>query len=110
MNDLISRSALCHRINSRAATVIYRGTEDMITGKDSCNPAEWTRGYEKGIVEAARLIEAQPAVDAVEVVRCAQCKHYMVDDVDICDCYCGLHDPRPTDFCSYGAKMDGDDA
>lgn len=50
-----------------------------------------------------------PAVDAVEVVRCKDCKYYMTDDVDICACPCGLHNPRSNDFCSYGERR-GDHA
>ena len=39
----------------------------MITGKDSCNPREWTRGYESGAQKCYALMDATPAADVVEV-------------------------------------------
>ena len=63
MADLIDREAIAHKIAAFASTVIYRGCEEMITGKDSCNPAEWTRGYEKGVLDTAKIILGQPTID-----------------------------------------------
>ena len=60
-------------------------------------------------------IDSQPTVDAVEVVRCRDCKRCfkhttkrnrqkmwicMRNEVDVC--------VRPDDFCSYGERKDGD--
>lgn len=52
------------------------------------------------------LLEA-PTVDAVEVVRCRECKHLMFSD-----CYgeCGkghMGIVSPDDFCSYGERKGG---
>lgn len=56
-NDLISRSAL---------------------GIGRCNPEVLRTGsYASGWNAAIALIEAAPTVDAVEVVRCKDCNHYM---------------------------------
>ena len=66
-------------------------------------------------------IEAAPTVDAVEVVRCRECKHhrdkneqerkYLVEDVLICtspdatdDCWNAVW---PDHFCSYGERKEG---
>lgn len=57
-------------------------------------------------------IDTAPTVDAVEVVRCRDCKHRGTD-------YCIFHikgEPADeellrkldNDFCSYGERMDGD--
>ena len=54
VNDLISRSAL--------ANLAYHATDNM--------------DVERCVV-AWEDIEDAPAVDAVEVVRCKDCKHYM---------------------------------
>ena len=54
-------------------------------------------------------IEQQPAIDAVPVVRCADCKHYYVDEdygATTCDRDC-IHEPDASDFCSYGDRKDG---
>ena len=66
-------------------------------------------------------IESAPTVDAVEVVRCRECKHhrdkneqeqqYLVEDVLICtspdatdDCWNAVW---PDHFCSYGKRKEG---
>ena len=60
----------------------------------------------RGIETALLRIEAIPAVDVVEVVRCKDCKHLMFSD-----CYgeCGAGHygiVRPDHFCSYGEKRE----
>lgn len=63
------------------------------------------------------IVVSQPTVDAIEVVRCADCiwmQCNMKPDgalpkgVDEYECrhWCGACDP--TDFCSYGVRKDGD--
>lgn len=47
-------------------------------------------------------IDAIPAVDAVEVVRCKDCKYWAHGD-----CY-RLELSRPNDFCSYGERREDD--
>ena len=51
-------------------------------------------------------IEEVPTVDAVEVVRCAQCKHFKrnLENDTYCSSVNGLTDPQEDDFCSYGEK------
>lgn len=55
-------------------------------------------------------IEDMPPVDAVEVVRCKDCKHR----ADVLDCgnyLCNrkmLGMVRPNDFCSFGERKDND--
>lgn len=56
-----------------------------------------------GYVDAKQIADA-PTVDAVEVVRCKDCKYLMFSD-----CYgeCGqghMGIVRPDDFCSYGER------
>lgn len=66
----------------------------------------------EGFTEADRIIQKIPTVDAVEVVRCRDCKHRGTD-------YCIFHikgEPADeellrkldNDFCSYGERKDGD--
>ena len=50
------------------------------------------------------LLIQMPPVDAVEVVRCRDCKHY---DNGFCVGYHAHHDIMPDDFCSYGERKDG---
>ena len=77
---------------------------------------EWDGGYNPH--RAAQIREGVkyiPAADVVPVVRCADCKWfqinirkdgYLPNGVPECECrhWCGPCDP--TDFCSYGARMD----
>lgn len=61
---------------------------------------------------ALTAVDHAPAVDAVEVVRCKDCKYGEVDDADFHDQYlchisgsdwnCGNH------FCSYGERKEND--
>lgn len=61
-----------------------------------------------GYVDAFQIANA-PTVDAVEVVRCLDCKYLMFSD-----CYgeCGkgyMGVVRPDDFCSRGERKEGAD-
>lgn len=60
----------------------------------------------------AYCIERIKGVDAVEVVRCKDCKH-RIDDIDfVCGHFCtkrpsaGGHYCEDNDFCSYGERKD----
>ena len=63
------------------------------------------------------IVEAQPTVDAVEVVRCKDCKHYALSDFrkpnehrwcEISGNGCDVEYPEPNDFCSYGERREGE--
>lgn len=74
-------------------------------------------------VDVANILLHAPTVDAVEVVRCRECKHhrdkneqerkYLAEDILICtspdateDCWNAVW---PDHFCSYGERKEGDD-
>ena len=74
----------------------------------------------KGFV-MARIIDAQPTVDAVEVVRCKDCKYWASNGKDeilgvedgVCCCYQWESDyfnieTTSDDFCSYGERREGE--
>lgn len=84
-NDLISRSALKKEFN------LYFG------------------GVSHAVI-AARIIDDAPAVDAVEVVRCRDCK-YIYFNKAYNSCLCrntnGLTSHlKADDFCSYGERRE----
>ena len=64
----------------------------------------------EGLYEATEIIEEQPTVDAVEVVRCKDCK----SKSDVLDCGNYLCNKkmigmvRPNDFCSFGERRSND--
>lgn len=62
--------------------------------------------------ELDRLIESQPTVDAVEVVRCERCE-FWIDEMysTPLEGYCEIHErcTEYDEFCSHGTKMDGGD-
>ena len=73
---------------------------------------QYSLGLYHGAVTDKDLINEMPTVDAVEVVRCRDCKHRGTDD-------CIFHikgEPADeellrkldNDFCSYGERKDGD--
>lgn len=60
---------------------------------------------------AQKRIEALPAADVVEVVRCGECKYSeeaWVNDKGFLICVASGMDITDNDYCSFGAKMDGD--
>ena len=63
------------------------------------------RNFFPAIVKSA--LEILPAVNAVEVIRCKDCKRY-VENKEAFVTYCrrGLQDRhvKPYDFCSYGER------
>ena len=72
-------------------------------------------GFEWGDIpptreEFVRFLKKQPTVDAVEVVRCWECKYH--EDTDVTGFkHCCLIDKtvRYNDFCSYGKRKGGAD-
>ena len=69
MSDLISRSALIKKLNSAQGTCKANKVIADYIGKKVSEICEETIGVCKDMVEQA------PAVDAVEVVRCKDCRH-----------------------------------
>ena len=61
------------------------------------------------------ILQEAPTVDAVEIVRCMDCKHYMPQKksahwenrANYCNRIVTIK-TRPYDFCSYGERKDGD--
>ena len=52
-------------------------------------------------MKGVAIINQFPTVDAVEVVRCKDCKSYNGGG---CDLVYGEYEPDPNDFCSRGTK------
>lgn len=55
-------------------------------------------------------IEAAPTVDAVEVVRCRECKQGEIDDPDFPDeyyCHAGCGWNKGDFYCAYGERKEG---
>ena len=101
-NDLISRQAA---IDELFALYEYQRSID---------PTEAADLVRQGVFLAEKKIEDLPSVDAVEVVRCKDCKHRPLDGEDTqgfdvefpdekCPCQCddGFYNWRPDDdwFC-----------
>ena len=80
-------------------------------------------GDRRGVETCIAVLEDTPAVDAIPVVRCRECKHhrdkneqerqYLVEDILICtspdatdDCWNAVW---PDHFCSYGERKEGAD-
>lgn len=60
---------------------------------------------------AMLILREAPTVDAVEVVRCRECKH-CDPETHHCDHHMGTVAPlrrKPNDFCSYGERKEGTD-
>ena len=96
-NDLISRSALLEEISSLTITIT-----GLREGKGVLR--EVMTEYRKAIL---RTIDEAPAVDAVEVCRCKDCKHNNEEKAlrkgGIWCEYWGI-DPSTDDFCKRGER------
>ena len=76
-----------------------------------------TVGIGKTIIEYSEsdigyMIRKRPTVDAVEVVRCRECKHYEIHKPKVlenCERNGYIIPMKPDDFCSYGERRGGDD-
>lgn len=63
-----------------------------------------------GYVDAKQIANA-PTVDAVEVVRCQECKQGEIDDPDFPDqyyCHAGCGWNKGDFYCAYGERKGGD--
>jgi len=75
--------------------------------------AEYDRQHKGAPGKARELIENAPSVDAVEVVRCKDCKYYQYGkfftEMKFC---CRIKDKRypfsDDGYCSYGKRKDND--
>lgn len=52
------------------------------------------------------LIDTEPTVDVVEIVRCKDCKHYETDGGALMVCKVSALNTNDDDFCSYGERAD----
>lgn len=57
-----------------------------------------------GFYDVKWLVDAQPTVDAVEVVRCKDCRFIIDRNDGTHGCYRHLVDCKVEDFCSYGER------
>lgn len=94
MDDLISRSALLQDIEE---SIVFSGRSDE------------TSAEMRGAHKVVDRIKAAPTVDAVEVVRCRECKNYKLnkysgEDDMWCMCWSDWLPTEPDDFCSYGER------
>ena len=104
---LIDANAFRRRIEAFVGTVRYKGINNVPTGYETCNPTEYMRGYERGVMDTYTVAVVQPQVDAVEVVRCKDCKHFTAG-------YCcrdikgrsQMHYMGEDAFCSYGERRE----
>ena len=62
---------------------------------------------ETGALETQRRVRELPAIDAVPVVRCKDCRFYNKDTVS-CSFVTADANWYEDDFCSYGERKDND--
>lgn len=71
----------------------------------------WWEGYSAGVNWARNTLHDMPTADAVEVVRCKDCKRY-VDNREAFVTYCKRGNDMACvtedHFCSYGERREGE--
>ena len=61
------------------------------------------------ILGVVQTVKAHPTVDAVEVVRCRDCKHMILQsNIRYCTVWHGPNGMGDDGFCNYGERKDGD--
>lgn len=63
--------------------------------------------FAKDLLEAQRLTINAPTIDAVEVVRCKDCRHRVHDkerNLYYCEMYYGQGDVSDENFCQWGER------
>ena len=89
----------------------YKKTAQLI-----CDGETHLDNLAEGFTEADKVIWKLPTVDAVEVVRCKDCFHYVQMPGSVvdyrCSIFCGCYErPYPMEadgFCSYGERREGE--
>lgn len=94
MPDLISREAL----------------KQFPIRRDHCDKENGDERFISGIESVLEYAEQLPAVDAVPVVRCKDCRYFSTANIPSCTSPYGIIDPEPDDFCSYGERRDDNEA
>ena len=64
-----------------------------------------TEQTHEAVAMAVKALSALPSADAVEVVRCKDCKHKYLENM-VWVCTFGLPG-SPDSYCSYGERKDG---
>ncbi|MBQ0135997.1 MAG: hypothetical protein KBS43_04615 [Oscillospiraceae bacterium] len=93
MSDVISRKALIEKLKKS-----IKWCEDNLESSTASFQSGCIAAI-KDVISTVKMEETCPSVDAVEVVRCKECRNYTAD------CYCKVHDNYvmyDNDFCSCG--------
>ena len=72
---------------------------------------QYSLGLYHGAVTDKDLINEMPTVDAVEVIRCKDCRYYEIHKPKVlenCERNGYIIPMKPDDFCSYGERKDSD--
>ena len=100
-----------HQLQTVAAACGYDLTKCVKYGNE--NAEQQYDSYSTMMMyEIADEIEDAPTVDAVEVVRCRECKQGEVDDPDFPDqyyCHAGCGWNNGDFYCAYGEREEGAD-
>ncbi len=83
---LIDAEVVQHKINAFAASVVYRGNAEMFNGKDSCNPHEYTRGYERGVLDAQKIVSGEKKGEGEEEERRKERREERIEAADDLHC------------------------
>ena len=100
MNDLISRSALLEQVKA-----IHRAVDTSEVN------LSYDTGFHSATSQIQGLIASMPAVDAVPVVRCGECRRrYDADECPMCFLIDGEYHEytNGNGYCDRGERRNGD--
>lgn len=107
MAEYIEREAALYRAKSFIANHIEGiVAEHAQLPYETCNATEFARGYERGAIDAVKVVLATPAADVESVKHCTW-KYDSQGNTYCSDCFSGTGTQYEYDYCpNCGAKMD----
>ena len=101
--------SITHQALNMAIEALSSEPTDLISRADAIEAVE-NNSYGMGSRASIKAIKALPSADAVQVVRCKDCKWNMDDYMGTwCSRLSGFHGTNADDFCSYGECEGGED-
>lgn len=105
LNEFVERISFYHERKTMKQMILKKPLLDDLKGIKETLVGQGDPILASVLNRAIACVEKQPIVDAVEVVRCKECRYYD-DSGDYCRIWCGVR--HPEHFCGEGErKADG---
>lgn len=81
--------------------------ETLVKKKSGPANIKYTDGFNDALLRVKSIVHSTPTIDAVPVVRCRNCKHWLPrQGCSGCHHRSGLWEPQEDDYCSLGKRKE----